>query len=245
MVNSINIAEQNFQALLAERGILCWPEERLHEVLKPQNTKPDFFCKTQSGLTFLCEVESFERDLDLPSATGLAQFDPTDMFKRLCGAVERAGKQLKPYEHDGFPLVVALDNWRMIAIESGKYSLARVFGETRFVVSPPSSADSSYTELSRTRAELVGSKKLYLSCVSAVLWNFPSRRSANGLAVGGISRHVRVMHNPDAPTPFARQIFDHPEDEHYTIDEFGQVVDLRRVGSHGAGDDKERTRVAR
>ncbi len=240
----MNKAEQHFQVLLDERKILYWPEDWLHEVITPKNTKPDFFCKTQDGLPFLCEVESFERDVDFPPASAFAQFDPSDMFKRLSGAVERAGKQLKPYEHDGFPLVVALDNWRMIAIESGKRSLARVFGETRFVLSLPPSGDSSYTEVSRTKAELTGSKKLYLSCVSAVLWNFPSRKNADGSAVGGISRRVRVMHNPNAAVPFAPQIFDHPGDEHFTIDEFGQVVDLPSVGSPEAADFKEKTRKA-
>jgi len=241
----MNTAEQNFRTLLDERKISYWPEERLHEVIEPQNTKPDFFCKTRCGLSFLCEVESFERDVDLPPGTGLAQFDPSNMFKRLCGAAQRAGKQLKPYEHKGFPLVVALDNWRMIAIDSGRYSLARVFGETQFVINPPPSADSSSIEISSTRAELAGSMKTYMSCVSAVLWNLPQHGYSDRTGVKPISRRVRVMHNPEATTPFPRQIFDETEDEHYTVDDYGQVVTLINASSSHGANGKDDSEVAR
>ncbi|HUI51765.1 MAG TPA: hypothetical protein VLX60_08280 [Terriglobales bacterium] len=222
----MNQAEQNFMLLLDERKISYWPEARLHEVIEPQNTKPDFFCKTRCGLSFLCEVESFEREVDFPPISDLAQFDPSVMFKRLCGAAQRAGKQLKPYENSGFPLVVALDNWRMIGIDSGKYSLARVFGETQFVISPPPSADSSSIQVSRRRGELAGSMRTYMSCVSAVLWNFPRAAQLNRTESETNSRRVRVMHNPEAITPFPPQIFDDVDDEHFTVQNNGQVITL-------------------
>jgi hypothetical protein len=112
-------AIKRFSTFLEQRNCCFWLENELKEVLPVRKKKPDFFVRTQSRISVLVEVESFEKGRSALDAlrrnsvmTGLHWSDS----RRFSSRISSAADQLGPYRDLRNPGLVVLDDFRGVGM---------------------------------------------------------------------------------------------------------------------------------
>jgi hypothetical protein len=214
-----NVAERRFAWLLKQRGYGFWLEDQLEEKIEVRATRPDFYVETPANGSFLVEVESFEKPGPLRglSRGGARAVNTELVFKRIRTAVQDAAEQLRPYKELGIPMLVVLDNWRMVGIPSNVVDLRNaLFGTLEFRF--PVNLDTGAGVMDEAHWHHGGGQffnpkeKLY---IGAVAWNLPKIRYDDDRVKEERPMYLRVVHNPWAQVKFPIGIFNNRDDEHY------------------------------
>jgi len=213
-------ANRRFAWLLEQRGFDYWTEDELDSKIPVMGTRPDFYVETLRSGPFLVEVESFEQRSVFPS---VGQFDPEISIKRMRTSVRHAARQLKPYAFLEIPMLVVLDNWRLVGIPSNVGFLRQaLFGKLEFRL-----------RLDVDKGILVGEPKLHhgigqtlhaerKNYISAVAWNMPKQAYLYADPQEGQQMRLRVVHNDFAQRKLPIDLFSDEEDEHHGYDENGR-----------------------
>lgn len=211
------VAEKRFEWLLNQRGYSFLREDQIERRIRLCGTRPDFYVETTHRGAFLVEVESFETAGPLHDGPSQVMvLDPEPIFERIRRAVRRAKKQLGPYRELGVPMLIVLDNWRQVGIPSNIEDLRNaVFGTGEF----RQAISQGGKEVGPTRwhhglGQMLNSN--WGSYISAVAWNLPKTRDIDDPMISERPMYLRLLHNPHAGLPLPREIFDYPDDEHYT-----------------------------
>ena len=216
----MDIAERRFAWLLNQRSYGFWSENELEQKIELRGTRPDFYVETSRNGTFLVEVESFEEAGPFRiGSRGGAAVDSERIFRRIRTAVQNAARQLRPYKGLGIPMLIALDNWRMVGIPSNISDLRNaLFGTLEFRL--PIDLGGGKADVEEAHWHHGGGQffnkreKLY---ISAVAWNLPKARFVDDPITevrGGVSR-VMMSTSPgpgisggETPCTTPRQIVD-------------------------------------
>lgn len=211
-------AERRFAWLLKQRGYDFWREDQLEQKIEVLEKQPDFYVETPRRGPFLAEVESFESPGPLSSTSrGGTVVDAQRIFRRIRTAVQNAAAQLRPYRILNIPMLIVLDNWRLVGIPSNIVDLRNaLFGTLEFRM--PVDLDSGRAIMSEAhwhhgKGQFFNSReKLY---ISAVAWNLPKIRTVDDPMTEERPMYLRLVHNPYAQVPFPIEIFNDADDEHY------------------------------
>jgi hypothetical protein len=208
-----------FGWLLRQRQIDFVPEDNLEEKIQVLNNKrPDFYAWT-ARVSFLAEVESFEKPGPIDGCERTVSLSPDAMTNRLRKAVQHAAAQLRPYECLGIPLLTVLDNHRRVGVDTDVEFLVQLLGTLQIVVSPRQGEDLLFQHAGgRT---LNDDRKRYISAVAV---NVPKSDFA-GVEPVEQERpmRLRILYNPYAACQFPRDLFTDAEDEHVYLNENGWI----------------------
>ena len=213
-----DIAERRCAWLLKQREFTFWRESELEQKIEVRGTRPDFYVETLRQGAFLVEVESFERPgpFQIGSVGGRA-VDGDRISKRIRTAVRNATKQLRSYRDLGIPMLIMLDNWRMVGIPSNIIDLRiALFGTPEFRV--PIDLCGGREDVKEAYWHHGGGQvfnereSLY---ISAVAWNLPKFRFDDDSMTEERPMNLRVVHNPYATVPLPIEVFNSRDDEHY------------------------------
>jgi hypothetical protein len=216
-----------FSWLLGQRRFDFVPEQQIHSRIPDYGKHPDFFVETPFG-SLLAEVKSFDQPVKgfvLPR--GAAQISFQGPIKGMRSAMNEAADQLKPYASLGMPLVVVLDNHRILPVGGGKEPIwipARVdllreavFGQIELRVGL-NRATERFEELGMHHGPgqvLNAREKTY---ISAVVWNVPKRKFVYEDGDSEVPMRVTGILNPYAKVPLPVGTFNDDEDCLYAYD---------------------------
>ena len=199
-------AEQRFIWLLRQRKYDFWPDDKLDEVIKVRQTKPDFYVRTPQNQRVLIEVESFEKPISFRSAPKQAMVrDIRPVLERIRRTVRRGARQLEPYEPEAIPMLVVVDNWRQVGIPTNVTDLW----------------DALFRPLGRPLMNQ-GVRRW----ISGVAFNLPKRRTSPDAMTGERPMYLQIIHNPFAFVPFPKDVFKSKGDKHYRVNPKGRLVEV-------------------
>ena len=231
----MNLGEQRFAWLLRQRGIPFCTEENLEDCIQVRRKRPDFCAQPAGFPLLLAEVKELKEPGPLRTFTARVWFGDPEMFlRRLRGPVEAAAKQLKPYEADGFPMIVVLDNARRVGIPLGVIDLIHLLGmpEFRVPVDTRTGAPVGGAHLHSGSGQVFSPDRR--NYVSAVAVNLPKEgHQYDEPADRERPMRPRILHNPFATVRLPRDVFNDPEDEHIAMRD-GRWVNLR-TGENALG----------
>jgi hypothetical protein len=222
-------ANQRFAWLLEERGFAYWTEGELDSKIDVQGKRPDFYVETGKYGPLLVEVESFEESTPGLPKSGGGQFYPETFIKRIRTAVKHAARQLKPYQALQVPMLIVLDNWRMVGIPSDIGFLREaLFGsfQFRFRISKDHGIRLEGPKLHHGAGQTLHPERKFY--VSAVAWNMPKHAYLYVDPSAEKLMRLRMIHNDFAPVRLPIDIFSDGEDEHYAYDEGGHWSKLTK-----------------
>jgi hypothetical protein len=218
---SSDLANRRFAWLLEERCYPYWIESELESKIQLRGKRPDFYFEVPNVGPVLAEVESF-REPTSGLSPGFSQFDPEVHMRRIRTAVQHASRQLEPYRELKIPMLVVLDNWRLVGIPSNVGFLRQaLFGNLEFRMLLPKNNE---TQFEGPFAHHGGGQTLHperKTYISAVAWNMPKQAYLYTEHAEEKSMRLRVVHNLFASVPLPAAIFDDAEDEHYHYDDVG------------------------
>ena len=204
--------------MLKQRGYSFWTEDQLEQKIEVRETRPDFYVETPRNGAFLAEVESFEKPGPFRiGAKGGGHVDADRGFKRIRTAVQSAARQLRPYERLGIPMLIVLDNWRMVGIPSNITDLRNaLFGTLEFrlpIDLSKGQADTEQAHWHHGGGQFFNEReKLY---ISAVAWDLPKLRYDDDPMTEERPMYLRMVHNHHARVPFPIENFNNGDDVHY------------------------------
>ena len=207
--------------LFRQRGYTTWREDAIGAVVPLGRSRPDFLVETSARERLFVEAKAFEKESVLRTIKSrVFSLAHMSLQKRVNRLVADAAKQTLEYARYGFPIVIALDNWRQVGVHLDEESLTSLFGEAelQITIDPSTGAQVGSKQLVRKDdgSPLYDGKNKHVSAVVVVLpcQRFDTIERDDDFTIERPMK-VRIIRNEDATHPLSAAVFNGADDVEY------------------------------